>query len=241
MTASPDSKLQTQDSRLTTPDSPPLTPKRKAIRPRILIADDHVVVCEGLRLVLEPAHDVVGMVHDGREVMGAVAELTPDLVLLDLSLPGRNGLEVARELNDADPPVRTLILTMHNDTVFAIEALAAGAAGFMLKQASSRELTQAIASILSGGTYVDPMIAQRIDAGETEGNATRDGELLLTYRQREVLRLIALGRSNAEIALELGISVKAVEFHRSRIKRALGVSSSAAMISVAVSRGLARP
>ncbi|HEU5359098.1 MAG TPA: response regulator transcription factor, partial [Gemmatimonadales bacterium] len=122
-----------------------------------------------------------------------------------------------------------------------IEALAAGAAGFMLKQASSRELAQAIASIVSGGTYVDPMIAQKIDAGETEGSATRDGELLLTYRQREVLRLIALGRSNVEIAIELGITVKAVEFHRSRIWRALGVSTSAAMISVAVARGLARP
>lgn len=214
-------------------------PVPHAPRPRILIADDHSVVCEGLRMVLRPAHTVVGMVHDGREVGRAVAELTPDLVLLDLSLPGLNGIEVARELQKAELPVKTLILTMHSDTIFAIEALAAGAAGFMLKQASGKELTQAIAAVLAGGTYVDPVIARKIDAGETEGSATHGGDLLLTTRQREVLRLLALGRSTGAIAKELDISTKAVEFHRSRIKRALGVSTTAAIVGVAISHGLA--
>lgn len=206
--------------------------------PRILIADDHSVVCEGLRMVLEPAHDVVGMVHDGKKVQEQVEALRPDLVLLDLSLPGKSGIEVARELQTLEPPVRTLILTMHSDTIFAIEALAAGASGFMLKQASGRELAQAITAVLAGGTYVDPIIARKIDDGETEGSAERSGELLLTTRQREVLRLLALGRSTTDIAKELDISTKAVEFHRSRIKRALGVSTTAAMISIAIAKGL---
>lgn len=192
-------------------------------------------------MVLEPAHKVVGIVHDGREVRGAVQELHPDLVLLDLSLPGKNGIEVARELHEAVPEVRTLILTMHSDTVFAIEALAAGAAGFLLKQASGKELAQAIAAVVAGGTYVDPAIARKIDAGETEGSATRGGKLLLTARQREVLRLLALGRSTPEIAHELAISTKAVEFHRARIKRALGLSTTAGVISIAIARGLAEP
>jgi DNA-binding NarL/FixJ family response regulator len=189
-------------------------------------------------MVLEPAHEVVGMVHDGKKVQEQVAALRPDLVLLDLSLPGKSGLEVARELQGLVPPVKTLILTMHSDTIFAIEALAAGASGFMLKQASGRELAHAIAAVLAGGTYVDPIIARKIDAGETEGAAERTGELLLTARQREVLRLLALGRSTTDIARELDISTKAVEFHRSRIKQALGVSTTAGMISIAVSKGL---
>lgn len=213
-------------------------PDLTTVPPRILIADDHSVVCEGLRMVLEPAHTVVGMVHDGRQVRERAEALHADLVLLDLSLPGRSGIEVARELRALVPPVRTLILTMHSDTIFAIEALAAGASGFMLKQASGQELMRAIAAVLAGGTYVDPVIAHKIDAGETEGAAERSGDLLLTVRQREVLRLLALGRSTAEIARELGISTKAVEFHRSRIKHALGVSTTAAMISIAVSKGL---
>ena len=189
-------------------------------------------------MVLEPTHEVVGMVHDGKKVREQVDLLHPDLVLLDLSLPGMSGIEVARELQGLDAPVKTLILTMHSDTIFAIEALAAGASGFMLKQASGRELAQAIAAVLAGGTYVDPVIARKIDAGETEGSAERSGELLLTTRQREVLRLLALGRSTNETAKELDISTKAVEFHRSRIKRALGVSTTAGMISIAIAKGL---
>jgi DNA-binding NarL/FixJ family response regulator len=211
-----------------------------AAPPRILIADDHPVVCEGLRSVLEPDHSVVGVVHDGREVRAAVRELRPDLVLLEVSLPGKNGIEVARELRSGRRRVKTLILTAHNDTIFAIEALAAGAAGFILKQASTRELTQAIAAILAGGTYVDPIIARKIDAGETEGAASRGGDLLLTMRQREVLRLLAFGRSTSAIAKELDITTKAVEFHRTRIKRALGVSTTAAVVGVAIAHGLAQ-
>jgi DNA-binding NarL/FixJ family response regulator len=122
---------------------------------RILLADDHPLVCDGLRRILEPEHEVVGAVHDGLDVVPAILTLRPDLVLLDLSLPNHNGIEIARQARDLGLPARILILTMHNDTVFALEALRAGAAGFMLKQASSQELHHAIAEVMDGRIYVE--------------------------------------------------------------------------------------
>ncbi|HEV2290648.1 MAG TPA: response regulator transcription factor [Gemmatimonadales bacterium] len=122
---------------------------------RILIADDHLLFCDGLRKILEPDHHVVGTVHDGLDVVPAILSLEPDLVLLDLSLPGRNGIEIARQARDLGLAAKVLVLTMHNDTVFAVEALRAGAAGFMLKEASGEELLHAIDEVMDGRTYLD--------------------------------------------------------------------------------------
>ena len=122
---------------------------------RILLADDHPLVCDGLRKILEPEHEVVGAVHDGLDVIPALITHKPDLVLLDLPLPNRNGIEIARQVRDLGLPVRTLILTMHSETVFALEALRAGAAGFMLKQASGQELHHAIAEVMDGRIYME--------------------------------------------------------------------------------------
>jgi len=209
-------------------------------RPRLLLADDHSLLCEGLRSILEPANDVVGIVHDGREVAAAVERLRPDLVLLDISLPGRNGLELARELRVTYPELHLMMLTMHAERLYADEALRAGARGFMLKLASGAELRFAVSEVLAGRTYVTPLLpaaSAAVPAGDPTAPLATDAHAL-TPRQVEVLRLIGRGLTTAEIAHELAVSEKAVEFHKARLKRALGLSSNASLVRYAVANGL---
>lgn len=208
-------------------------------RPRILIADDHALVCEGLRGLLEPAYAVVGMVSDGDAVMEAVRERRPDLALLDISLPGRNGLDLARALQAEHPEVKTLVLTMHAERLYADEALRAGAGGFVLKLASGSELRFAVSEVLAGRTYVTPLLAVAAGADTADPETPRgvDGRPLTT-RQQEVLRYIARGYTTAQIAGELGITDKAVEFHRTRLRQVLGLSSNAALVRWAVAHGM---
>lgn len=216
-----------------------MTPAR-ARRPRIVIADDHALVCEGLRALLEPAYDVVAMMHDGREVLATVARTHPDLVLLDISLPGRNGLEIARDLRALRPTPRVVMLTMHAERVYADEAFRAGASGFLLKLATESELRFAVSEVLAGRTYLTPSLARAASAGQLlspEVPRALDGQPL-TPRQIEVLRLVGRGLTSAEIAEQLDLSQKAVEFHKSRIRRALGLRSTAALVRYAVSQGL---
>jgi DNA-binding NarL/FixJ family response regulator len=208
---------------------------------RLLLADDHPMVCDGLRTILEPVNQVVGIVHDGREVVAAVEQLEPDLVLLDISLPGINGLELARTLKRSHPDVKTMMLTMHSDRLFADEALRAGALGFVVKLASGSELRFAVAEVLAGRNYVTPLVAERAASAAREvgdGDAEAGPGQTLTPRQLEVLRLLARGAATSEIAQELGVSVKAVEFHRTRLKRALGLSTNAALVRFAVTKGI---
>ncbi len=208
--------------------------------PRVLLADDHPLMCEGLRSILEPPNRVVGVVHDGREVAGAVTRLAPDLVLLDISLPGRNGLELARELRETHPAVLTMILTMHSERLYADEALRAGARGFVVKLAAGSELRFAVSEVLAGRTYVTPLVSSGpgLGAPGEPGGVGDAGAYGLTPRQVEVLRLLARGCTTAEIANELAVSQKAVEFHKARIKRALGLSSQAALVRFAVANGI---
>jgi len=208
---------------------------------RLLLADDHPMMCDGLRAILEPVNEVVGIVHDGREVVDAIDRLEPDLVLLDISLPGVNGLDLARTLKRSHPELRTMILTMHSDRLYADEALRAGALGFVVKLASGSELRFAVAEVLAGRTYVTPLVSA---SGATaarevsEGGGDAEAGHALTPRQLEVLRLIARGAATPEIAQELGVSVKAVEFHKARLKRALGLSTNAALVRFAVAKGI---
>jgi DNA-binding NarL/FixJ family response regulator len=215
-------------------------------RARVLIADDHPLVCDALRAMLEPTCEVVEMIYDGRKVVEAVCRLAPDLLLLDVSLPGRNGLEIVRELGKLDLPTRIVMLTMHVEPLFAEEAMRAGAEGYLVKSTSGPNLIAAIAQVLDGGTVIDPSIGHRANSQNwipehPTADAAGDPLYSLTERQRDVLIDVARGLKNSDIAERLGISTKAVEFHRTRLKRVLGVSSTAGLVRFAVSRGLIEP
>ena len=211
-------------------------------RPTLILVDDHALMTEGLRAMLEPEHEVVEVVRDGTHVVAAVDFHRPDLVLLDLSLPGRSGLEIAAELRTRFPATRVLIVTMHAERIYADEALRAGASGYVLKLARAEELRHAIAEALAGRQYVTPLLTEHTSASagriEPRGIPDASGVDALTERQREVLRLIARGRTTQEIAEALAVSPKAVEFHRVRIRKVLGLSSTAALVRYAVAEGL---
>lgn len=209
-------------------------------RPRLLLADDHSLLCEGLRGLLEPDNDVVGVVHDGRDVVETVERLDPDLVMLDISLPGKDGLTLTRELRAVRPDQRIIILTMHAERLYADEALRAGARAFLLKLASGAELRFAVSEVLAGRTYVTPLLASAAGASTSADAAAplaTDGPPL-TARQLEVLQLVGRGLTTFEVAQELGVSEKAVEFHKTRIKKTLGLSSNAALMRYAVAHNI---
>lgn len=199
--------------------------------PRLLVADAEIETIVELRAILGPELDMVGTVGNGRDVVAAVEALVPDLVMLAIPLPGRNGIDVARELSRAHPDLAMLIRAAHADAVYADEAMRAGARGFVLRGGDASELRHAVAEVLAGRRYVTPLVPRATPA---EGTSV----LPLTPRQVEVLRLVAQGCTTAEIAGQLGVTSKAVEFHRARIKRALGLRTNAALVRYAVARGI---
>jgi DNA-binding NarL/FixJ family response regulator len=209
--------------------------------PTVVLADDHPLVCNGLKAMLEPHYTVVAMVHDGHEVVGSVVRHRPDLVLMDLSLPGYNGLILTRLLKELGELPRIVVVTMHADRVYVDEALKAGADGFVLKTAKAAELRRALGEVMAGRRYVTPEL-RPARPGEPEGQAepelALEGELLgvgrLTRRQRQVLELLGRGLSTQQIAATLGISVKAIEYHRSRIRQTLAITSQAALYRMAM-------
>ena len=209
-------------------------------RPRLLLADDHSLLCEGLRGLLEPDNDVVGVVHDGRDVVETVERLDPDLVMLDISLPGKDGLTLTRELRAVRPDQRIIILTMHAERLYADEALRAGARAVLRKLAAGAELRFAVSEVLAGRTYVTPLLASAAGAStsaDAAASLATDGPPL-TARQLEVLQLVGRGLTTFEVAQELGVSEKAVEFHKTRIKKTLGLSSNAALMRYAVAHNI---
>ena len=224
-------------------DIPPAT-----MRPiRIVIADDHTMMCEGLKAMLAPPHSVVGVVHDGRDVVHAVDVLTPDLLLLDISLPNENGMAILRQLRTNPDAPRVLMLTMHTERAYADEAVAAGADGYLLKSSGAAELRFAVAEAMAGRVYVTPLLRPLTDENARETGRGRGGAgetavaAALTDRQRDVLRLLAAGHSTAEIGARLGITPKTVEFHRHAIRKELGLSSQASLVRFAMAAGLVEP
>ena len=181
--------------------------------------------------MLQPPHTVAAIVHDGRDVAHIVESVQPDVLLLDISLPGVNGLEVLRAIRAKHVDVKVLMLTMHTEHAYADESLAAGADGYLLKSSGAAELRFAVAEAMAGRRYVTPLL--RPSPGHETAMAAS-----LTQRQRDVLRLLAGGRSTAEIGAELGISVKTVEFHRHAIRKELGLTSQASLVRFAVAAGL---
>jgi len=211
-------------------------------RPRILLADDHTLVLEGLCRLLEEDYEVVGMVEDGRALIDAAQRLEPDVVVLDISMPLLNGLEAARQLRKLVPRSKLIFLTMHADPTYATEAFQVGACGFLLKRSAASELTQAIQAALKGQFYVTPVIAKDLLSPlvQTSPSSPPKGGTL-TPRQREVLQLVAEGKSTKEIATILNISVKTVEFHKSHIMQQLDLHTTAELTKYAIAHGLASP
>lgn len=209
-------------------------------KPRILLADDHRMVAEGLRGLLEPDYQLVGIVEDGRALLEAADKLMPDVVVADVSMPLLNGIEAVRQLKKKNPEILVVFLTMHLDVAYAASAFEAGASGYVLKHSAPSELLTAISCALKGRTYITPMLAGELlnyqrnrPKGEQE-----DGLARLTARQREVLQLIAEGLSVKEAAAVLGISTRTVEFHKYSMMEALGLKSSAELMRFAVEHGI---
>jgi DNA-binding NarL/FixJ family response regulator len=214
---------------------------------RIVLADDHAMMCEGLKAMLQPPYVVVGVVHDGRDVVHTVANLKPDVLLLDVSLPAINGLVLLREIQNTIAGVKVLMLTMHTERVYADEAITAGAAGYLLKASGAAELRHAVAEVMAGRKYVTPLLQPAPDQeppsseppmSDSGPNRPRATAGSLTPRQREVLTLLAQGHSTADIGQQLGISAKTVEFHRHAIRHELGLTNYAALVRFAVAAGL---
>ena len=208
-------------------------------RVRVLIAEDHGTVREGMRLIVgrEPDMEVVGEAADGREAVRLARELEPDVVLMDISMPGMDGLEATRRLQEACPRVRVLALTRHDDYGFLTEMVRAGASGYVLKQCSPSDLVQAVRAVAAGQNYLDPSVTGKVLSGYTGRRPGNDAGESITEREEEVLRLIARGHSNKEIAARLSVSVKTVEAHKANGMRKLGLADRTAIVDYAIFRG----
>jgi DNA-binding NarL/FixJ family response regulator len=212
-------------------------------RTRVLLAEDHHLVRAGIRSILEdmPGLEVVAEASDGPEALKLVALRAPDIVLLDIALPGMNGLDAAARIARDHPRVRVVILSMHANEEYVSQALRAGAVGYLLKDATVPELGLAIAAVQRGETYLSPAVSRRVIEGYVR-QSQADGPLEgLTPRQRDVLRLIAEGRSTRDIAKALGVGIKTVETHRAHLMERLDIRDVAGLVRYAIRTGLVKP
>src|SRR5271167_4153848 len=192
-------------------------------RIRILLADDHTMICAGFQKLLEPHYEVVGSVADGRALLKVAPELKPDVVLLDVAMPLLNGLDAARELRKKMPHVKLIFLTMNPDSDIAGEAFRIGASAYVLKTSKAAELLQAVGDVVRGISYVTPQIGRAMEARFVRDPKALHRQKQLTARQREVLQMIAEGRSMKEIAGVLEITHRTVRFHKARIMEELEI------------------
>ena len=208
-------------------------------KPRVLLADDHKIVLEGLRSLLQSEFEIVGEVEDGRTLVAEAERLRPDLVVADISMPNLNGIDAARQIKKINERILIVFLTMHADVTYAAGAFEAGASGFVLKHSAPQELVLAMREAMKGQTYVTPMIAGDL-IGAFQSGAPLKGELkaALSPRQREVLQLIAEGKSIKEIAAILRISTRTAEFHKYRIMEQLNIKTNAELVHYAVKHGI---
>lgn len=208
---------------------------------RVLLADDHAILREGVRMMLNAQPDirVIGEAADGEEALALARSLAPDLVLMDIGMPGTNGLEATRTLKAERPCINILVLTMHESEDYFFRILAAGASGYVLKGASSDELLSAIRAVHQGGVYLYPTMAKRLlnDYLKTRRECA-DEEEPLTSREHQVLKLIAAGKTNREIAEELVLSLNTVQTHRLHLMAKLNLHNRAQLIKYAARRGL---
>jgi DNA-binding NarL/FixJ family response regulator len=208
-------------------------------RAKILLADDHVIIIEGLRRLLEDQFELVGAVTNGMRLIEEARSQKPDVILLDISMPLLNGLDAARVLQDEKTKSKLIFLTMHTDLFFVQEAFRVGASGYLLKQSAGDELISAIHQVLQGRTYISPLVAGDLIPLIIESkNNPAQNNTVLTRRQRHVLQLITEGKSMKEISLLLDISVRTVESHKYEMMQNLGIHSNAELIQYAIKMGL---
>jgi len=208
-------------------------------RPRILIADDHRILAEGLRSLLEPEFELVGIVEDGRALLAAAEKLRPDVIVVDISMPHLNGIDAVRQIKKSHEEIKVVFLTMHPDVTYAASAFEAGALGYVLKHSAPAELVTAIQRALKGRNYVTPLIAGELLQFYKQRTDNQRVELAgLTQRQREVLQLLAEGRSAKEIANILNISPRTAEFHKYRIMDNLDIKTVAELVQYAIRHGI---
>ena len=214
------------------------------MKPQVIVADDHRIVAEGVVKILEKDYSVVATPADGRGFIEAVEKFRPDLALVDISLPLLNGLDACRHVKKSCPEVKIIILTMHSEQHFVNEAFRIGVGGYVLKTSVADELLFAVKEVLNGRTYISPVVAQGLvnQALESPTEPPRRPKspppVSLSLRQREVLQLVAEGKSNKEIASAINVTVKAIEFHKARISKELGVRTTAELTKQAITLGL---
>jgi DNA-binding NarL/FixJ family response regulator len=210
-------------------------------RARILLADDHTMICAGFKKLLEPEFEVVASVGDGRQLLKAAAELKPDLVLVDVGMPLLNGLDAGRELKKLIPSIKLIFLTMNPDPDIASEALRIGASGYLLKNSQSEELLKAVHSAIKGISYVTPQVGHAMEERFIRDPNSSGRPKVLSDRQREVLQMLAEGRSMKEIAYILQISLRTVRFHKYRIMEDLGMTTNSELVRYALKHSMISP
>ena len=208
-------------------------------KPRLLLADDHTLVLEGLKRILDEEFELVGLAENGRDALRMAVELKPDVILLDISMPLLNGIDVARQLTRLTQAVKIVFITMHSDSDYVSEAFRAGASGYLLKRSAASELVTAVHEVMKGRFYVTPLVTREALSPLFNGEAP-PGKLssTLTSRQREVLQLVAEGRAVKEIAGILQVSAKTVEFHKAALMDRLDIHTTAELTRYAIEHGL---
>lgn len=205
-------------------------------KPTVILADDHTLVLEGFRRLLETHCDLLATVGNGQALLQAAAEHRPDIAILDISMPVMNGIEAARILKSKFPSMKLVVVTMHADPAYIRAAFQAGASGYILKQSLSDELPQALHAVLQGQIYVTPLIAKDVVDGVLRSD--KRSLIELTARQQEVLQLIVNGLSAKDIAIKLRISHRTVEFHKAQLMQQLDLHSTVELIKFALTNGL---
>jgi len=211
---------------------------------RIVLADDHAIVREGLKRIVGDAQDfeVVGEAADGTEVMQIVRGEPFDVLVLDLSMPGRSGMELIRLVKAERPKLRILVLSMHQETQYAVRAIKSGASGYLTKESAPAQLEQAIRRVAGGGAYVSAEVAEQLALGAMPGGATdQPPHQTLSDREFEVFRMLAAGEAVSAIAGKLNLSVKTVSTHKSNLMHKLGVTNPSELLRYAIKHGLADP
>ncbi len=210
---------------------------------RIVIADDHALVRAGIRMLLEQVSDfeVVGEATNGQEALRLVADVHPELILMNISMPELNGLEAAARVTKEHPRTRVLMLSMHADEEYVRRAFAVGASGYLLKSADRAEMELAVRAVTRGDVWISPSVSRTVVAALKRGEEPADPFELLTPRQREILQLVAEGRSSKEIADQLDLSTKTVESHRAQLMKRIGVRSLPGLVRYAIRLGLVSP